>query len=165
MIPTNSLWFCGHPCMHATGTTTCRDVIKGDAIRFDALVRQLDGVLRRRICRLQLSRRAFFVLGVLHCRSSSLGSRPAAARTTLCTEQNPDLHSLRAERRSRAERTSLVLDKGNYDANALLGLFLHDPMAGILDDGALHVACNRGEFGLHGCPERVITADRQHRHG
>ena len=61
-------------------------------------------------------------------------------------------------------RPLFVFDKGEDDTDGLLGLFFHDPVAGIGYDGALYIARDVGEFGLHGCAVRVITTDRQHGH-
>ena len=60
---------------------------------------------------------------------------------------------------------SLDIDKFDNGGSCLLTLFFHDPVARVGNDATCYVSRHKTRVFGHLCPERMICAERQHRHG
>src|SRR5215472_14527100 len=61
-----------------------------------------------------------------------------------------------------ASRPVYEIDDGRRRLGRLL---LHDPVAGIADDAGRHVGRDKSHYVAHLRAERMVPAQRQHRHG
>src|SRR5215472_12086229 len=55
----------------------------------------------------------------------------------------------------------LAIDERKYQGDGLLGLLLHDPMAGIAYHDAAHIGCGKGNFCRKAGAIGMITTNRQ----
>ena len=58
---------------------------------------------------------------------------------------------------------ALLLEKRHNQRNSLFGLFLHNPVARILDDSGAHIGRCDSDLGRQSGAIGMIAADRQHR--
>jgi hypothetical protein len=70
---------------------------------------------------------------------------------------------LAREKSAPGPERELLAEKGHDESNGLTGLFFHDPVAGVLDDGGPNVARDKSDLGRQFRPVGMIAADREHR--
>ena len=60
---------------------------------------------------------------------------------------------------------SFTFEEGKDDRDGLFGLFLHDPVTGIGNDGATHIGRGEPDLSRQTGTIGMIAADREHRAG